>query len=134
MNLAERLIKDEINARLTNWGRWLRYDSTYAKLGFPSQSPFIFSPSRGVLVADLDAQHIEWIVSTLCMCGYPRCLLHAFILRVEYAERPNNAMPHVSQRAADVRKRFKRPCAESTYYQHLAKAKKAVQLLAEPMK
>ena len=134
MNLAERIQRDEIHVRLINWGSWLRHDSTFSKLGYPSQAPFIFSPSKGVLIADLDAAYIEWIVSTLHMSGFERGLLYAFILKVEYAERSEGKVPHVSQRAKDVSRHFKRPCAERTYYHHLANAKKAVQMLAGPMK
>ena len=50
-----RIEDDEIHVRLVNWGNWLRYDNTFARLGYPSQAPFVFSPRKGHLVADNDA-------------------------------------------------------------------------------
>ncbi len=134
--LARRIEDDEIHVRLVNWGNWLRYDNTYARLGYPSQAPFVFSPRKGHLVADNDAEWIEEIVSTLYIRPdfSPRGHVYAFILRVEYAEHPDRQVPHVSQRAEDVRRRFRRRCSESTYYQHLAKARLAVQSFAGPMR
>ena len=134
MNLTDKLNNDLIHTRLLNWGRWLRNDSTFARLGYPSHAPYLVSPSKGKLIAALDAQHIEYIVSTLAVSGIDRAVLYAFILKVEYAERKNNEIPHVSQRAKDVRRRFKCPCAERTYYHHLNKAKQAVQAFAEEIK
>ena len=138
--IARKLEADEVHVRLLNWGRWLRYDSTYARLGYPSQAPFLFTPRKGALIASLDAQYIEDIVSDLYVSGlerpeeWPKNLLYAFILRVEYAEKPEALMGTVADRAKDVRKRFRRPCAESTYYGHLANAKIAVSMLSGPMR
>jgi len=136
--LAAKIADLEINARLINWGRWLRWDSTIARLGYPTQCPFVFSPRKGKMIADLDAEHIEWVVSSLYMAGtkpgFELSLLYAFVLRVEFAERPENSQPHVSQKAEDVRRRFKRPCAERSYYRHLYNAKLAVMVWAEEMK
>lgn len=131
---AKQTKDEEIHARLCNWGRWLRYDPGQS-LGYPTKSPFVFSPrAGGGLIADLDAEHIEWIVSSLGISGLERGELYAFVLKVEYAERPEHAMPHVSQRAADVKDRFRCPCAERTYYHHLAKAREAVHTFADPIK
>lgn len=132
--LKLQLETDEIHARLVNWGRWLRWDSAIARLGYPTEAPFSFSPRRGGIVADLDAEHIEWVISSLNVSGYENGVLYAFILKVEYAESPDQAMSYVGQRAEDVRQRFKRPCAISTYYYHLVKAKTAVRYLAGPIK
>ena len=131
--LIRKLKDDEIHARLLNWGSWLRWDNTIARLGYPTQCPFVFSPRKGAMVADIDAEHIEWIVSSLHVSELPLGVLYAFVLKVEYAERPDKAVPHVSQRAGDVRRRFRRPCAERTYYHHLAKAKRAVTMFAGPI-
>ena len=131
--LAEKLKQQELDARLLNWGRWLR-SGAKPKLGYPGQSPFVVSPSRGSTIAELDAQHIEDIVSSLYVSGLPRANLQAFILRVEYVEKPTGQMPHVSQRAADVRRKYKCRCGERTYYNHLAKAKKMVEMFADPIK
>ena len=133
-NLKRKLKADEIHARLLNWGRWLRYDPDMAKLGYPRKSPFVFSPTRGTMIADIDAEYIEYIVSTLNVSKFGRGELHAFILRVEYVEHEESHMPHASQRARDVRRRFRLPCAERTYYKLLEKAKAAVDALAEPLK
>lgn len=135
VKLVHRYEMDEVHGRLLNWGRWLRYDNTIARLGYPTQSPFVFSPHKGKVIADLDAVHIEFIISSMYISGdfSPLGMLYAFILRVEYAEHPDNRMPHVSQRAQDVRRKFKRPCAERTYYHHLEKAKLMVSALAGPL-
>lgn len=131
--MRRKLEEDEIDARLKNWGRWLRYDDTLARLGLPTQSPWVFSPRKGGMIADLDAEHMEWVITCMYCSGLDYPHLHAFILRVEYAEHPEGQVPPVSQRAADVRRRFKRPCAERTYYHHLANARRAAFVLAGPM-
>jgi len=134
--LRVKLHMQEIHVRLLNWGRWLRWDSTIARLGYPTEAPWVFSPRRGQLIADLDAEHIEWVVSTMYISKdfSPLGHLHAFILRVEYAERSEDEMPAVEQRAEDVQRRFKTPCHKSTYYNHIIEAKKMVFSLAGPIK
>lgn len=132
--LKKKLEDDEVHARLINWGRWLRFDDTLYRLGFPHEAPFVFSPRKGGVIADIDAEHIEWIVSSLAVSNIGNGMLYAFILKIEYAEKPEGMIGPVETRAADVRRRFKRPCAISTYYYHLAKAKQAVKILADPRK
>ena len=131
--LAQRLWDDETHARLMNWGKWLQSDNTYRKLGYPSKAPFTVEPTKGSVIAENDGAWIAEVISTCWMWDIGRSKLYAFVLKVEYAENAGKKMPHVSQRAADVRRYFKRPCAESTYYKHLDKAKMMVQLLAGPI-
>jgi len=132
--LAARLQKEEIHIRLLNWGRWHRADDTYLRLGYPRGPAFALVRTKGRVIADLDAQHIEWVISTMNVSEVIKWgRLHAFVLKVEYIEHDEKDMPHVSQRARDVRRRFKRRCAESTYYQHLNKARQRVHILADPI-
>ena len=131
--LVERIHRDTIGARLENWGKWGRHDDTFARLGYTKQPISQYAASRGQLIAALDAQYIEWIISTLWMSGYDIAMRHAFVLKVEY-ERNDGAVPHVSQRAKDVRRKLRCRCADSTYYAHLKEAKRAISLLAEPIK
>lgn len=143
-NALQKLVlkaeKQQTHARLINWGRWLKYDNTFAKLGYPKHAPFVFIPYKGKMIADLDAEHIEFIVSTLAVAGRNSpelCrdgLLHSFILKIEYGETIREKKRPVADRAEDVRRRFNRPCSEKTYYYHLARAKRAVRLLAGPVK
>lgn len=132
--LKKKLEDDEVSARLINWGRWLRFDDTLYRLGFPHEAPFVFSPRKGGVIADLDAEHIEWVISSLAVSNIGNGRLYAFILKVEYAEKPEGLIGPVSTRAEDVRRRFKRPCAERTYYHHLEKARDTIKLLADPRK
>lgn len=134
--LADKLNMEEIHMRLVNWGNWLRWDSTIARLGYPDQSPFVFSPRRGQMIADLDAIHIEWIVSTMYISRQfsPMGHLYAFILRVEYAERSDSSARARAHLADDVSRRFKIRCAERTFRHHLLNAKKTLAALAGPIK
>jgi hypothetical protein len=131
--LAQKLMDEETEARLINWGKWLRSDNTYQKLNFPSKAPFTVEPVRGSVINDVDGEWIAHIVSTLSMSNLGRASLYAFVLKVEFVDAAGKKKPHVSQRAADVRKHYKMPCAESTYYKHLGKAKELVQLFAGPI-
>lgn len=131
--LKMKLQLQEVDARLVNWGKWLRSDSTLMKLGYPSQAPFVFSPRKGSMIADLDAEHIEWVVSSLHLSGYPRPILHRFILLTEYALRATGATP-VSERAKRVRKAFKMSFSERSYYRHLAEAKRMVMVWSGKIK
>ena len=125
--------KDTVGARLENWGAWGRHDDTYARLGYSKQPISNVLASKGKLIAALDAFYIDQLVSTLWLSGYDKAMRHAFVLKVEY-ERPDGAVPHVSQRAKDVRRKLKCRCADSTYYAHLKEAKHAISVLAEPIK
>lgn len=130
--LVRRLQDQEIHARLVNWGRWLRADNTFAALGFPKFDPVFARSTPGPSIADLDAQHLEHVISTLAGWDASRGPLYAFILKIEYAERPGHALPPAEVRAEYVRRRFNRKCARSTYYGHLASARRAVFHLAGP--
>lgn len=132
--LRSKVIDDRMHARLLNWGRWLRYDSTIARLGYPWKSPFVFSPSKGQAIADLDAEHIEWVVSSLACSDIGRGRLLAFVLKVEYAERPDGQLPAVEQRAKDVSLAWKMPCSRRGYYNLLSQARAAVSALADDVK
>lgn len=133
--LAEKLFEAEINMRLVNWGRWNRRDNTYKRLGYPTRAAFVQAESRGIADAVLDAIHIEDIVRSLHLSGYPKAVRHAFILKVEYIENPEDQVPDVSIRAADVRRHFKMKTYSSrSYWRHLAMAKTAVRAFAEPIK
>ena len=123
------MLDDELDGRLLNWGRCYRDKDT--KLGYPTRVPFMQFASKSELMAELDAAHIENIISSLYMGGLGRSELYAFILKVEYIKKPDS---HVSGRASEVRKEFHCPCAERTYYYHLAKAKQVIELFAEPIK
>jgi hypothetical protein len=127
--LRSDAIDERMHGRLINWGRWLRADNTLKQLDYPSACPFVFSPPRGGTLDDLDAEEIEWVVSSLA-CGGGRGALHAFVLRIEYAERPDGQMPPVQVRARDVARKYKQRCSRSTYYNLLRDARKAVALLA----
>jgi hypothetical protein len=131
--LAKKLMDEETEARLINWGMWLMADNTYQKLNYPSKAPFTVEPTRGSVINDNDGEWIAHIVSTLSMSNLGRAGLYAFVLRVEFVDAVGKKTPHVSQRAAKIRKHFKKSCAESTYYKHLGKAKELVQLLAGPI-
>ena len=133
MNLQQKLYKDETDARLENWRAWGRHDDTYAKLGYSKQPISSVIASKGRMVAALDAFYIDWLISTLWMTGYDLAMRHSFVLKVEY-ERNTEEVPHVSQRSKDVRRKLKQPCADSTYYKYLKEAKRAIRLLAEPIK
>jgi hypothetical protein len=127
--LRSDAIDEELHGRLLNWGRWLRYDDTVSQLGYPKKCPFTFSPSRGGMVADIDAQHIEHVVSSLDMAGrggFGHGWMYAFILRVEYAEKPDGLMGPVSERAKDVSRRFKTRCSQRQYYNLLYRARRMV--------
>lgn len=122
---------DLIHGRLLNWGRCFPRNRPDAKLGYPTKVSFVELPSKSFLVAELDGQHIEDIVSSLYVSNLGRATLYAYILKVEYIEKPDS---HVSVRAKEVKKHFKCPCGERTYYSHLENAKKMVRLFAESIK
>lgn len=130
--LVEKWHRDEIHTRLVNWGTWLRYDNTYSKLGYPDQCPFVFSPRKGHLIADLDAFWIENIVSTLYLRDDFSELgsKYAFILRVEYAERDEQSQPHVTQKAEDVKRKYNCAMGRSWYYENLKNAKRMMRMWA----
>jgi hypothetical protein len=114
---------DKMEGRLINWGRYLRYDPSI-KLGYPDHSPFVFSPSKGGVYHDEDAEHIEYLVSSLPLISDKGEVL-AFVLKLHYAER----WQHIIDKVTDLRRRFNRHYSRTAYYDLLSDAKKAVQRL-----
>ncbi len=131
--LRSEAIDDELHARLLNWGRYLRSDDTYYKLDYPHRCPFVMDPTKGLTVSELDADHIESIVSTFAICGYAVSEENAFVLKVEYAEKSDCFMGPVEERAHDVRRRYGIKCCVATYYELLKRARVAVNALVEPL-
>ena len=133
---ADKWNGDEIESRLKNWATYLHIDNTFSKLGFPDQAPFVFCPRKGHLVADLDAQWIEDIVSTLFIRDdfTPVGSQKAFLLRLEYAERGEKNQPPVSQKAHDYRAKYQCKCGRSSYYDKLKEAKRMLRYWAGPIR
>ena len=130
--LKQKLQLQEIDARLVNWGNWSRHDGS--RLGLPTKSTFVASSRWGPMLAELDAIHIEDVISTLHLSGYKQPMFHNYILKVEYLFRDDDRQPPVSVRAAYVRKKYNMPCAESTYYKHLSAAKTSVYIWSDKIK
>lgn len=132
--LQNHLELETLHVRLMNWGRWSRSDSTYARLGYPPGLAYAICRRYGLMIAELDAEHIDEIVRSFHMAGTEKSVRHAFILKVEYVDPEEGKVPHVSQRSEDVRRKLRVPCADSTYYKWLVEAKKAVQAFVEGVK
>lgn len=136
--LQRKLESETINLRLENWGRWSRQPTTPQKYPTWGQifKRFLGEPPS-LSVAELDAQHLEEIITTLKLLGQAKWGylndLTAFILRVEFAERGDNYQRPVSERARDVSRHFQRRCRSSTYYSMLARAKHVISVLANPL-
>ena len=137
--LKKKLNGQEQEVRLVNWGRWHRHDDTLARLAYPTwpQIMRLYWPAPGgPAVAELDAEHLEHVISTLDIAGrggFGWGELYAFCLRIEYIERPTDKQRPPSERARFVREKFKRPCAVRTYHHHVQNAKRAVFALAGPI-
>jgi hypothetical protein len=114
---------DKIEARLINWGRYLRYDPSI-KLNYPDHSPFVFSPAKASVYHDEDAEHVEFLVSSLPLMSKKGEVL-AFVLKLHYAER----WQYIVDKVTDLRRRFNRHYSRSKYYELLSEAKKAIQML-----
>ena len=130
--LARKQAEVTKEMRLVNWGRWNRSGSNpnldYTTWG-EIFSFYLGAPSKQ-MVNELDAQVIEHVVTTLDMSGrageFPWTELYAFVLRLEYMERSDDNQRVQSERAKDVSRKFKRPCASRTYRKHLYNAKRAI--------
>jgi hypothetical protein len=138
--LRQRLEKDEWEARLINWGLWHSVDNTFRRLDYPRWyeilKKFYGIESSGLQLAELDAEHLEDIISTLDMAGrggFGWGTLWAFVLKLEYIEGAPYRHPTLSQKAKDVSRKFCRPCSERSYQRHLYNARCAVFEFADPI-
>lgn len=131
--LRSNAIDKIMHGRLLNWGRFLRSDDTYYKLDYPHIVPFIMLPTPGKTISEVDAEHIEYIVSTLAICEYKLPREHAFVLKVEYAEKGENFIGPVAERAKDVSRRYGIKCSVRGYYNMLYRARQAVDNLSMPL-
>jgi len=125
-----------ITARLINWGLWTRG-------GFPRFEATSYAclwkayfPQRGVRITtnDLDAEHIEYIVSSLEMGARSGEItgpvaIYPLVLKLEYTEheRPRELKAEHIRRKHDIK------CSERTFRYHLHRAKEAVHLLSGPI-
>ena len=131
--LRSNVIDMTLHGRLLNWGRYLRSDNTFSMLNYPSSSAFVVEPTKGMLISELDAEHIEVIVSSFMTSDYEMLPIHAIVLKVEYAERSESRSGPVEERAKDIGKIFKTGCSRSTYFRMLAEARNAVDAFADPL-
>lgn len=131
--LRSDVITEQMHVRLLNWGRWLRLDTGTMKHGYPTQCPFVFSPRRGTMIAELDAEHIEWIISSFAVSNITELQMISFVLKVEYADRAEAYIGPVKERAKDVQRRWKVPCGLTTYHEFLRKGRIAVTMFADPL-
>jgi hypothetical protein len=91
-----------------------------------------FPQATHITPNDIDAQHIEDIISTLDIAGRKGMGLGeiwAFVCRLEYIEydRPR------SVKAEHVRRKYNRSCSERTFRYHLYNAKRAIYVFASPL-
>lgn len=127
---AERIVI----ARLINWGLWSRFGGI-PKLGYPAWIDIMrefFPADCHTIPDDLDAQHIEDIISTLNIAGRRGMgwgEVYQFILKMEFVEhgRPQKL------KAQHVRGKFKQPCSVRTYQYHFYRVKRAIYYLAAPV-
>lgn len=126
---AERIVI----ARLINWGLWSKYGG-FPKLNYPAWIEIMreyFPADARTMPDDIDAEHIEHVISTLNIVGR-RGLgwgeVYQFILKMEYIE---HGRPQIAK-AEHVRHKFKQPCSDRTYRYHFYKAKRAIHAFANP--
>ena len=123
----------EITARLINWGLWAK--GGIPKLGTPAFVEIMseyFPQDTRIAPDEIDAQHIEEILSSLDIAGRGGMNwgdVWAFVCRLQFIEieRPTQA------KAEHVRSKFKIRCSERTYRYHLFNARKAVHAFANPL-
>ena len=124
----------EITARLINWGLW-NNTNCYPNLGYPAfveiMSEYFPSATR-INPNEIDAQHIEDVISSLDLAGRGGIgwgEIWAFVCRLEYIEfeRPRSA------KAEHVRLKYKRPCSTRTFRYHLYNAKRAIHIFSDPI-
>jgi hypothetical protein len=134
--VARKVEEQEIMTRLQNWGNWSR-QNPLPRLGFPSSAAgFAKSASKGILIAVRDAEWIDDIINMLYKMRpgtaanyipeYERWPMYAVVMKLDYAEHSIHEVPHVSQRAHDLRKMFSIRCAERTYNHHGEKAREII--------
>ena len=129
--LRSTVIDEVMQGRLINWGRYLRPNSN--GLGFPTKVPWMMFPEKCELIDELDALHIEEIVSSFKVARIGLTEVHATVLKIEYLERTDDKMNTVAERAKDVSRIYKMPCSINSYYKLLYQARKAVSVFAEPL-
>ena len=126
---------DIITARLINWGLWSK--GGYPNLGTPAFVDIMrdYFPQQTHITPDaIDAEHLEFIISSIELGARNdkiggACSIYPLILKLEFIEyeRPREL------KAEHIRRRHKRPCSERTFRYHLFNAKKAVNMLSNPL-
>ena len=125
-----------ITARLINWGLWNK--GGYPSLGTPAYVEIMrdYFPQRMVKMTpnNLDAEHIEWVVSSLELGARNGKIggavgIYPLVLKLEFIEyeRPREL------KAEHVRRKHDRPCSERTFRYHLHRAKEVVNMLSSPL-
>ena len=130
--IFDKAADEEITARLLNWGIWNNRRGL-PKFNYPSYVEIMrkYFPADGRFEPDdIDAQHLEDIISTLNVAGrggFGWGDIYAFTLKLEFIEfgRPRES------KAEHVRRKFDCPCSERTFRHHLYRAKRAVWAFAE---
>jgi hypothetical protein len=126
---------EEITARLINWGLWNR--GGYPNLGTPAFVDIMseYFPQQTHIAPDsIDAEHLEYIISSIELGARndhigATCSIYPLVLKLEFIEheRPREL------KAEHVRRKYNVRCSERTFRFHLFNAKKAVNLLANPL-
>ena len=132
--LRSEIIDEVLHGRLINWGRYLRSDDTYRKLGYPGKCPFTIEPVKGETISEIDAMHIEEIVSSFHASKFKLLPVHGTILKVEYAEKPEGFMGPVKERAYDIGRIYRTRISETRYYEMLSSARFAVSVFVSPLR
>ena len=137
--LAQKLIRDEQEIRLSNWGRYVRSGShpglDYTTWGQVLRQ-YLGEPDNSITINEIDGQRLEDVISTLDVSGrngFGWGELWSAVLRVEYVERPEGQQPAQEQKAKDISRKFNRPCSSRTYRHNLWNAKRAVFSLIDPL-
>ena len=137
--LALKMLKDEQECRLINWGNWARSGSNPG-LDFTTWGEvlkqYLGERQNSVTINEIDAMKLEHVISTLDMSGrdgFGWGELWSAVLRIEYVERHEGQQPAQEQKAKDVSRKFKRPCSSRTYRHHMYNAKRAVFSLVDPI-
>lgn len=130
--LGTKLRNDERHIRLVNWARWCNAGGM-VKLGYPGWYDLYkgYLPRRnaGRSIAEADAMHLEYIISTMDYCGrrdpdtFKWWALWAYVIKLDYlwSDRP------VELRAELVKFKFKkRRVAKRTYHNYCYRAREAI--------
>lgn len=127
---AERIVI----ARLINWGLWSRFGGI-PKLDYPAWIDIMreFFPAECYTIPDeIDAQHMESIISTLDIIGrrgkgWGEVYKHILLMEYRDFGRPQEA------KAENIRDRFKTRCSIRTYQYHFYRVKRAIHYLSSPV-